>query len=298
MKKDTIFFTADGKGLTSTSANHIANLAKEMIRNILTSLDEMTFYSTNVSLISGNKPHTLNQGITDTDVMTVIDKLHEVSAAKSLIAWLREAIKARERLLDETRDLSLEQFAEIEGIELKERPQQEKIMTEDEYFASRPLDERCRYYELETLASTLGKAIHPGGSFAEARTDLQAKVSKPHSVEDDGRDTEIYTYAPTVDESVVEDVYFNIQKQYREAQSRLNSMKHECLKAIEESTVAATGKYSKDLAEWTNQRTLLEARRMEYIERRAKELNALRIIIPQSLTDIYEKVSDLHKNKA
>ena len=119
MKKDTIFFTADGKGLTSTSANHIANLAKEMIRNILTSLDEMTFYSTNVSLISGNKPHTLNQGITDTDVMTVIDKLHEVSAAKSLIAWLREAIKARERLLDETRDLSLEQFAEIEGIELK-----------------------------------------------------------------------------------------------------------------------------------------------------------------------------------
>jgi len=75
-------------------------------------------------------------------------------------------------------------------------------------------------------------------------------------------------------------------------------MKHECLKAIEESTVAATGKYSKDLAEWTNQRTLLEARRMEYIERRAKELNALRIIIPQSLTDIYKKVSDLHKNKA
>ncbi|MEZ3563222.1 MAG: hypothetical protein K1V72_02695, partial [Duncaniella sp.] len=118
------------------------------------------------------------------------------------------------------------------------------------------------------------------------------------SVEGNGRDTLIYTYAPTVDESVVEDVYFNIQKQYREAQSRLNSMKHECLKAIEESTVAATGKYSKDLAEWTSQRTLLEARRMEYIERRAKELNALRIIIPQSLTDIYEKVSDLHKNKA
>ncbi|MDE5667952.1 MAG: hypothetical protein K2I24_00280, partial [Duncaniella sp.] len=69
MKKDTVFFTADGKGLTSTSANHIANLAKEMIRNIQTSLDEMTFYSTNVSLISGETPHTLNQGVTDTDVM-------------------------------------------------------------------------------------------------------------------------------------------------------------------------------------------------------------------------------------
>lgn len=298
MKKDTVFFTADGKGLTSTSANHIANLAKEMIRNILTSLDEMTFYSTNVSLISGEKPHTLNQGVTDTDVMAVIDKLREVSAAKSLIAWLREAIKAKERLLNETRDISLERFAEIEGIKLNEQPRQNEIMTEDEYFASRPLDERCRYYELETLASTLGKAIHPGGSFAEARTDLQTKGTKPHSVEGNGRDTLIYTYTPTVDESVVEDVYFTIQKQYRDAQSRLNAMKHECLKAIEESTVAAMSKYNKDLAQWTNERTLLEARRMEYIERRAKELNALRIIIPPSLTDIYKKVSDLQKNKA
>ena len=32
MKKDMIFFSADGNGLTSTSANHIANLAKEKIR--------------------------------------------------------------------------------------------------------------------------------------------------------------------------------------------------------------------------------------------------------------------------
>ena len=46
MKKDTIFFSEDGKGLTSTSANHVANLAKEMISDLETSLEAMSLYST------------------------------------------------------------------------------------------------------------------------------------------------------------------------------------------------------------------------------------------------------------
>lgn len=45
MKKDMIFFSTEGKGLTSTSANHIANLAKEMVREIETSLAGLTLYS-------------------------------------------------------------------------------------------------------------------------------------------------------------------------------------------------------------------------------------------------------------
>lgn len=33
MEKD-MFFSQDGKGLTSTSANHVADMAKEMIRSL------------------------------------------------------------------------------------------------------------------------------------------------------------------------------------------------------------------------------------------------------------------------
>lgn len=51
MKKDMIFFSKEGKGLTSTSANHIANLAKEMVREIESSLSSLTLYSTSVALI-------------------------------------------------------------------------------------------------------------------------------------------------------------------------------------------------------------------------------------------------------
>lgn len=51
MDKDLIFFSAGGRGLTSTSANHVANMAKEMIRILEARLAAMVFYSTEVSLI-------------------------------------------------------------------------------------------------------------------------------------------------------------------------------------------------------------------------------------------------------
>lgn len=297
MKKDMIFFSADGKGLTSTSANHVANIAKEMIREIETTLAEMTLYSTTVTLIGGDKPNVLNRGAANSDVENMVSLLHRMADAKSLIAWLREAIKAKERLLAEVTSQTLEEYAEANNIKLAERPKEGVALTDDEYFASKSVDERCRYYALETHAATLGKALHPGGEFADARKKLQSKIQKPHDVEGKGRDTLIYTYEPTADVNVVEDVYFLLQAQYRDAQARLNAMKHECQKAVEESTVSVKTAYNKALDEWTNARRLIEARHAEHIQRRAGEISAMRICIPQSLQSIYATVSNLGKKK-
>lgn len=298
MKKDMIFFSNDGNGLTSTSANHIANLAKEMIQEMETSLTELSLFSTTVTLIGGAGPNVLNQGSSDSDVEAIIGKLHSIADAKSLIAWLREAIKAHERLLNENSRLSLADYAKEKGIELKEMPKPEPSLTEDEYFAAKSMDERCRYYSKETLAATLGKAIHPGGAFSDARKGLQEKTQRPHDVEGNGRDTLIYSYTPTVDGKVVEDVYFRLQKQYREAQAQVNAMKADCKKAMEESAIASKTAYTKAMSEWTNSRKLLEAEHSEYIQRKAKELAALKIRIPEALHEIYETVSGLGKKNA
>ena len=276
MKKDMIFFDTDGKGLTSTSANHVANLAKEMISEIETTLNEMTLYSTSVTLISGKEPNILNHGADDKEVERVHELLRLIAESKSLIARLREA---REQ-----------------GIELEEAPMRGHTLTEDEYFAGKSADERCRYYSLEALAATLGKAIHPGGEFADARKQLQAKAKKPHEVEGKGRDTLIYTYRPTVDQQVVEDVYFSIQARYRDVQSRLNAMKHECKKAIEESAINESTRYSRELSEWTANMQLIQARHAEHINKRSRYIASLRILIPESLRRIYDTVSQLGKN--
>lgn len=295
MDKDLIFFSAEGKGLTSTSANHVANMAKEMIRTLEARLAAMVFYSTEVSLIGSGSVNVLRNGADADDVKNLSAIMHRVAEAKSLIAWLREAIKAKDRLMRRTEDLSLEEFAKLEGIKIPEVPVMESALTEDEYYGSLSLEERNRYYELETLAAVIGEEIHPGGHFAEARASLTERFSKPHDVKGDGRDTLIYTFIPSVSETIVEDTYFSLQKQYREAQARLNSIKYDCRKAVMESEVRVKTEYAEAIKRYNAERQLLEAELAKDIRKRVKEIADYRIVIPASLKNIYDDVSRLGK---
>ena len=296
MDKDMIFFSADGNGLTSTSANHIANMAKEMICGLEAEAEGMTLFSTSVALIGSDVSNLLEKGIDDEALRGISRILHQISDAKSLIAWLREAIKAKERLIKETRELTLEEFLKLEDRKLPDEPKMAKMLTEEDYYATLSIDERNRYYRLETLAAVLGKAIHPGGAFATTRKELYDHIQKPHSVEGDGRDTLIYTYTPTVDTQTVEDIYFMLQKQYREAQAKLNSMKSDCERAVTESAVKAKTEFAKAVKDRPEAITTAEADKAAYIQKRVKEISGLRIIIPEALNAIYEEVSHLGKS--
>lgn len=296
MKKDYIFFAADGNsGLTSTSANHIANMAKEMIRGLEASLDSLVLYSTAVALIGTDSADTLSIGAKETDLVAVEGKLLTVAKAKSLIAWLREAIKAKERLIAEAEAMTAEEYARSQGIELPKEPEQKPALTEDDYYASLTLAERNRYYELETLAAVLGKAIHPDGSFANAREALDQRVQHPREVKGDGRDTLIYSYTPTVKPEAVEEVYFVLQRQYREVQSRLNAMKFDCQRAVRTSQVEVQTAYAEAVARYNEERKLLDARLSAYVRQRTRELGDMKIRIPESLREIYSEVSGLGK---
>lgn len=295
MKNDMIFFSPAGKGLTSTSANHIANLAKEMIRNLTSELDNMVFYATDVTLIGNENKNRLINGVKAENVEAISDKLFRIAKAKSLIAWLREAIKAKEAMIDEAKSLTLEKFSELKEIKLEDAPHAEPEMTEEEYVATMDVDKRCRYYEIETLASTLGKEIHPGGSFAKAREELMKVIDRPHSVKGEGRDTLLYTYTPSVSTDVVDDAYFRLQKLFREAQSEVNTLKYECRRSVTDENIARSVKFNALFEEWKNNRRMVEEHKNEYIKRRVKELGELKILIPPSLYPIYEEVSRLGK---
>ena len=297
MDKDLIFFSAEGRGLTSTSANHVANMAKEMIHILEARLAAMVFYSTEVSLIGSGSVNVLRKGADADDVKSVSGMLHRVAEAKSLIAWLREAIKAKDRLLKRAEDLSLEEFARIEGLTIPEAPVMEEALTEDGYYGGLSLDERNRYYELETLAAVIGKEIHPGGHFADARDDLAQRTQNPRSVEGDGRDTLIYSYEPSVGAELIETVYFDLQKQYREAQAKLNAMKYECEKAVTDSKVKVSTDYTKALERWNGEMQTIRSRHAEYIRKKVREYGGLKIIIPDSLDGIYQEVSHLGKGQ-
>lgn len=295
MKKDMIFFSTEGKGLTSTSANHIANLAKEMVREIETSIAGLTLYSTSVALIGTDTVNTLNEGDTPESLAEVKSQLHTIAKANSLIAWLREAIKAKERMLKEVEDLSLTKYAEQQDIKLPEAPKRKDVLTEDEYYASLTLEERNRYYSLEALASVLGKAVHPNGAIADARDRLNEHLKKPQNVEGKGRDALIYTYTPTVEPAEIDELYFAVQKEFREIQASLNAIKFECQKAVKESEIEAQTAYADEYVAYDAEKTRIQNEMSTYKKMRTREIGNYKIIIPASLADIYEKVAHLGK---
>ena len=296
MKKDMIFFSTEGKGLTSTSANHIANLAKEMVRETEASLEGLTFYSTSVALIGNDSVNTLREGDTSETLGKIKAQLHTIAKANSLIACLREAIKAKERLLKEVDDLTLNDFMKLQGIKKPDMPTRGTALTEDEYYASLSVDERNRFYSLEALASVLGKAVHPAGVIANAREQLNERLKNPKTIEGKGRDALLFFYTPTVKTSQVDEVYFAVQKEFREVQASLNAIKYDCLKAVKESEIEVQTKYADDYAKYQAEITRIQNEMSTYEKKRTREIGSFKIRIPDSLVDIYERVAHLGKN--
>lgn len=293
MKKDLIFFS--DKGLTSTSANHVANLAKEYVRGLEKELQSIRFVTTTVELLSGEKPKTLTVGKDMEFVSTLTEKLNKLAEAKSLIAWLREAIKARDSLKNELTSMTLKNFCEKEGIEIPVRPEATPAMTEDDYYGSLGIKERNRYFYLETLAATIGSFIHPDGALFKAREDLKEIESNPITLKGEGVNAVLYSKSATVDKEIVEDKYFELQKIYRGYQAELNKIKYDCQTAIEASQIEANAIDELAMSNWCSQFEKIEELFKQYITKEKSKVQALKIVIPDSLQKIYEEVSSLGK---
>ncbi len=281
--------------LTSTSANHIANIAKEYLQTIENELENISFLNTKVALIGGQN-NIIEIGNTPEYVTkTIKEQLMEVSKVKSLIAWLREAIKAKENLSDSIKRTSFSDFCELHNIEVPEYPKEVHVLTKEEYFDSLSIKERNRYYQLETTAAVLGKYIHLNGNFSKERKRLKDKTQHPHEVKGQGRDALIYTYQPTVPIETVDEVFFDLQKHHREVQAQLNAMNHQCELEIDKSKTDACVKYADDLKEVNEILNDLHLKHSNWIKEESKKCRELKIVIPNSLISIYNKVNSLGK---
>ena len=287
MEKDKIFFSE--QGLTMTSANHISNLCKEAYRSLEEQLGSIIFFTTTVQLLGGGEERLLRSGLTTTS--DIEKNMVHIAKLKSLIAWLREAIKAKERLINEINDSTFKDY----GIEVPEAPQSVSPLTEDEYISTWNIKKRNRYYFLETLCATIGQYIHKGGAYAMAREALQEALNEPHTLKGEGRDAILYSCTPSLSAEEVEDTYMHLQNTYREYQAELNSFKHEIQTAIQKDTIVKNAEYSQLRSEYYEKVHNASAELVLKKKEAEAAVSALKIVIPDSLKDIYEKVSQLGK---
>ncbi len=288
----SVFFGTDG--LTSTSANHIANLAKEYVQGVEQELKSMNFFDTAVTLIGSMNSNKVEAGKTNDFVESIPTKLNNIIQAKSLIAWLREAIKAREALLKEASERPIEVWAEENNVSLPEMPERRKTLTSETAIEQLNIKDRNRYYALQTRCAVVGKLIHPDGALSRAREEMKARQLCDCKVSEGGRDTLIYTYKLTADIEKVDETFFKLQSEHRKAQAEFNGIAHSLTEMVEEDKRQADREYRTALEHYRIRHEEIETQfQQDQDDWRNQILANTKIVLPKDLLTIYNTITNL-----
>ena len=267
-KINEVFFSEHG--LTSTSASHLADLAQEVIAGNETKLKNMTFVTTKVDIVgsASESGKTICVGYDGNMLDQVRPLLEEMALMNAFCAWMREAVKAKDKELKQVANFTFEEWCTLQGVEIPSSPSYPKETTEADIIAQMNIKERNRYLQLEAVAATIGKYIHPGGQFSSAREELQNGIMKPYSTDGNG-------------------VFFELQKWHRQNERELNKMKFAIKKQAEKQTLENTHQFKQELE---REKQCYMAFFTQYKEWQLKEqerISKLKINVPEALQETY-----------
>jgi citrate synthase len=291
MKKiNSVFFGE--KGITSSSANHVCNIGKEYIEATHKSLDSLNFVTSAVSEFNGEKTHTLKEGvkISEEDILSKLSKIAEIN---SLIAYLREAIKAKSNeltLLKEktfTCSISEEDYYS-KAIEAK---QEEFGFLKDEYtkyeiedaLAELNIKERNEYFSLEAEAAVIGKFIHPKSPYDLARTALMDCTTNSAEIKEYGNTVVVIKKTPTITIEEADNLFFKLQRKHREVSAQLNAIKHTLQERATEMNLLSNQVHETILSDYKELKDKEESKFNAEKIKETKEIANLKIVIPNSL---------------
>lgn len=290
MDKDKVYFGE--QGLTSTSANFVANQAKEYCQTVQEELDATNFVDGTISLIGGEETST-QKGVKDLSYMQ--KDLDTIVKAHSLIAWLREALKAKDNFSKEVKSKALFTWCQENSKEYPQHPLQENPITKDDVLATWSIKDKNRYLALGAKVSAYGKFLHPNGIYATKRKQLKYFINNPVRYDQDGRDTIIHRSTPSIDVATVDNEFYRLQGEWRKAQAELNSYEHKIQLAIDKDTNEKNSKYEKEQSDFQNKIETLSSEFRAWKDLELQRIANLKIVIPHDLEEIYNKISDLSK---
>ena len=170
-----------------------------------------------------------------------------------------------------------------------------ELLTEAEWLDTLDIKTRNRYLTLQTICSVYGQFIHPKMPMDKAKKYLQTRLNEPVEVTGSGRDSLVYYFTPSVSQSKVDEVYYQLQAKHRAAQAELNKLKHE----YELAADAYKQKYIDANEEILTQRQFLQDEYLNQYKQEHQEMTVrirgLKIQIPDHLKDIYNTVNNLGK---
>lgn len=283
------------KGLTATSANHLANIAKELIREEESFLNNLSFLDAKVSLLSGDSEKVLRKGLKNEHIPRINEGINNIAKMSSFIAWVREAIKKKTELTNAILNLSLDEYARLNEIELPTPNFQAKVYDNNDIMETFNTKELNEYYSLETTVAKIGQLIHPNGSLSNARKEMIDKSNNPISSLGSGSETLITTYSNSADYNFVNDMYISLQNKHRELNARLNQIKYKIEQTVQQKNSEERNKFNRLHSEYSEGMALIRNTFESYKAKKLKEIQELKIIIPLELEETFKLLNNIGK---
>lgn len=295
--KNSVFFGENG--LTSTSATHLCNIAREYLKNLESYLNSVTFISESIYVLGTSDKAVLSEGFEVSDLKEIEDTLNTCGQLNTFIAWVSEAIKAKEEESRKLEKMTVLEFCKLFP-EYAYGDCDCKVLLDEEY-KSKSLGDltapvRFRYLKEEAFTSTIGKYIHKGALEKAYKDVLKTVHSKCKAqIKSDNNSIVIQETTSSVSIENVEKLLLELQSKRRNHEKELNSIKS----IIEDK--ANSYKDADRLAQQSHNLEVISKRDkavmafQQFFAKEGKRIMNLKIIIPDGLKSIYEKLNSMDK---
>ncbi len=280
----------DTKGLTTAEANYTANIIKELCERISNEIKQLTLFKGTLNFQGKQTEYNKVYKVENLE-----EKCLEEGNLYALSAWLREAIKSKEALLKQVENDNFD----ISLLNEVNYGKATSLLTEDEVKYSLPINELAEYLAYEAKAAHIGKKVHPNGIFEQWFNMI--KNTPKIQINEINKDY-IVEFDQVVDEKDLYQTYFTLQKEYREAEQKVNYYKakvknllNERNQEINQKNRALQDKLSQDLEIQNSKNLALQAEINNLRGQKLKEVSELKIIIPNELQKTLDYVQTYSK---
>ncbi len=285
-------FLTNESGITSTSANYLANLAQEVIQEKKLELENTSFVDSRI--VTPLCPDGLDYEKANYDLRNISEKIREIARYNTFCAWMREAIKAKEKALNDINNENYEEWLKRNDKVVEDKRELE-LKDESDFIDELSIGERYTMLMTEAVASSFGKLIHQDSPISNARKQMQYRKLHPTDVKGTGAELTLTRYTVAADSAEVENMFLSLQNEQREAEKQLNAIKSRIKSSKEEYNIKVHNECRQILKERTDRDKALHIEFEKDKAERRVSLNKMKILVPDALKDIYEHLNKLGK---
>lgn len=294
--ENKVFFGESG--ITSTSATYLCNIARELLKDIESSLNSISFITEEVTLFGSENKIRTKEGYNLSELSDLDSKLTKAAQLKAFIAWMSEGIKAKDVESERLKEYTLSDFTKDFPEYIVQRSENSTL--DINYGLGKlSISERVKYLFSEALTSSIGKYIHNNGALRKAYSELLNIAHNKVNITTEAKDSIVVVTnkIPSVDTKEVEKIMLKYQDLRRENEKVLNSLKSKVKDYDHEYQMYLNLEQKVDVESYKENMEIVRSKYNEYVLNKRSEIENFKIIIPDELRDIYNTLHTLSKEK-